>query len=503
MKQDIHLLGRHAAIYSLGNILAKLTSFLMLPIYTRYLTPADYGVLELLQMTIDLVGMLAGVTLASSVFRFYAEYDEDERKSVVSTAAIGVVTLASLAAVLGIVAAPMLSAVILREHGDALYFRLFFLIFVANTAELVPFMMCRALHRSRLVVTLNLARLVALLTLNIVFVVHLRMGVTGILISSLVVSSLMALGMTTFLFRQVGYSFSPAKFKEMAAYSYPVIFVSLGNFFLLFSDRYFLNHYVGTAAVGIYALATRFAVLLGALVYNPFMQIWGPQRFAIAKQPKARDVFSRVFVYINICLGVVALAISLFAHDVLKVMADRAFVSAYQLIPLLLVVQIVHFWSGYNNLGLLITKTTKKFAFGSLVAVPSVLLLNFLLVPRYGMMGAVIATFAAYVLRLIVVHHMAQQEYRIDYAWGRVARLYALLGAAFVLRVVLGEQPIVSSVVIGIGLLLITSFLVFKLILTQGERAAALEMVQKRAKPLGPPLPDEERSPASSMPVKV
>jgi hypothetical protein len=78
-----------------------------------------------------------------------------------------------------------------------------------------------------------------------------------------------------------------------------------------------------------------------------------------------------------------------------------------------------------------------------------------------------------------------------------------MLGAAFALRVILGDQPIISSVVIGIGVLLITSFLVFRLILTPGERVAALEMVQKRAKPLSPAQPEEERSPPSSVPVKV
>src|SRR5688572_6999411 len=107
MSAEIRSLGRHALIYSAGNMLAKLTSLLMLPIYTRYLTTSDYGVLELLSMTIDLIGILAGMALSSSVYRFYTDYKSvGEEKEVVSTAAIGMTGLAVVTAAIGILAAP-------------------------------------------------------------------------------------------------------------------------------------------------------------------------------------------------------------------------------------------------------------------------------------------------------------------------------------------------------------------------------------------------------------
>src|SRR5262245_33413621 len=107
---EIRTLGRHAAIYGLGTVLAKLASFIMLPIYTRYLTPADYGVLELLSMTIDLIGMLTGMTLTASVFPFYTEArSSGKEKEVMTTAAIGVTALAVVTAGVGMLASPLLS----------------------------------------------------------------------------------------------------------------------------------------------------------------------------------------------------------------------------------------------------------------------------------------------------------------------------------------------------------------------------------------------------------
>ena len=76
-------LGKQSAIYGAGIVLGKLASFIMLPVYTRYLTPADYGVLELLSMTIDVIGMIAGIGIGSAVFKFYAdEADEAGKREV-------------------------------------------------------------------------------------------------------------------------------------------------------------------------------------------------------------------------------------------------------------------------------------------------------------------------------------------------------------------------------------------------------------------------------------
>ena len=453
MSSEIRTLGRHAAIYGVGNMLAKLTIFIMLQIYTRYLTPADYGVLELTSMTLDFLAIMLGLNVSASVYRFFsAEKTQAGRDLVMSTAAVGKIGIAILIASLGFVISPWLAQVVTPEKGHADYFRLFFLIFIMQSAEVVPFLLCRALHRSVLVVTLNLARLLGLVSLNILFVVHFELGVRGILISNLIVSTVIALGMLRFLFRSTGVVFSRKLFLEMTRFSFPIGFVSLGNFFLIFSDRYFLNHYAGPTAVGVYALAYRFGFVLTAFIATPFQQIWAPERFQIAQRPNAQVVFRRVFLYFNVALGCMAMLISLFVRDVLKVMATPNFWGAYAVVPLILIAQILHQWTAYNNLGLLLTKNTKKFAWGSAVAIPSVLLLNYLLIPRYGLWGAAIATIIAYVLRFLVIQTISQREYRIHYDWLRIFKLYAILASAVGIRELFGTLQIVPSVSICIAL---------------------------------------------------
>jgi O-antigen/teichoic acid export membrane protein len=481
MSSEIRTLGRHAAIYGVGNMLAKLTSFIMLPIYTRYLTPADYGVLELTSMTLDFLAIMLGLNVSASVFRFFAaEKSKAGRDLVMSTAALGKIGIAIGIAAVGFVISPWLAQVVTPDKGHADYFRLFFLIFIMQSAEVVPFLLCRALHRSALVVTINLARLLGLVSLNILFVVHFGLGVRGILISNLIVTTVVALAMLRFLFRSTGMAFSARLFVEMTRFSFPIGFVSLGNFFLLFSDRYFLNHYVGASAVGVYALAYRFGFVLTAFVATPFQQIWAPERFQIAQRPNAQVVFRRVFLYFNVALGCTAMLISLFVRDVLKVMSTPNFWGAYAVVPLILIAQILHQWTAYNNLGLLLTKNTKKFAWGSAVAIPSVLLLNFLLIPRHGLWGAAIATIIAYVLRFLVIQTISQREYRIHYDWLRVIKLYAILASAVGIRELFGNLQIVPSLSICIALATSALAAVYFFVFAEDERRAIQAILHHR-----------------------
>ena len=154
-----------------------------------------------------------------------------------------------------------------------------------------------------LFVTINVVKLVALLSLNILFVVHLRLGIEGVLASSIITTSVSAFGLTFYLLRRAGIRFSIETFRHMVEFGSPMVLWSVGIFILVFSDRFFLNHYASTSAVGIYSLAYKFAFMLSALAPVPFQTMWDVQRFEIAKQPNAARIYARVFLYMNLVLG--------------------------------------------------------------------------------------------------------------------------------------------------------------------------------------------------------
>jgi O-antigen/teichoic acid export membrane protein len=475
----ISRIGKNTLIYATGEGLTRLVGFVMLPIYTRFLTPADYGVLELLSMTIEVVAMIAGIGIASSVFKFYADA-EDSRSGrlVISTATTAVILLAAVTAFLGFLASPLLADLVLGSAGEPLYFRLFFLIYLVQSASAIPFLLLRLEERAVLFVGISLAKLVGMLSLNVFFVVGLEMGVLGILLSNLIVTGASGLGLLVYLYVRTGWGFSAARLRAMVAFGFPMVFWFLGSFILVFSDRYFVNHFTGTEAVGLYSLAYKFAFILSGLAFAPFQMFWDPQRFLIARQENALEIFRRVFLYLNLVIGAVGLVIVLFVEDLLRIMADPAFLPAHRLVPLVVAAQIVYLWTAYTNLGLFLKSKTQVLAMMSGVVVATVLLLNLLLIPRFGTMGAALATLVAYSVRMGGVYFFSQRAYRCEYDWGRIARLYVLFALAFLVRGSFATLPLIESVLLSAAMVLATLALAVRLVLPVEERARLRRMLR-------------------------
>jgi O-antigen/teichoic acid export membrane protein len=478
MSEQLKQLGKHTLVYTAGIILGRIASFVMLPVYTRYLTPADYGVLELLGMTIDVIGMITGVGIVAGVFKFYSEEnDRAEKNAVISTAALSVAGLATATGVVGLAVAPALSKLVFGAESNPLYLRLYFLVYLIQNFEYLPFLLMRAENRSVLFVTVNFAKLIVLVLLNILFLVHFQMGIVGILASNIIATTAVATGLTGYLIRRVGIRFSKEKFRRMLRFGSGIVPWSLASFVLVFSDRFFLNYYTNTATVGLYALAYKFAWMLTVLAYTPFETIWTAQRFEVAKQPDAQAVYARVFRYMNLVLGAIALVLCLFIRDFLSLMSSPEFLPAYRLVPLLVAAQIVFTWAAYWSTGIYISGRTKVMATGSIVLVGITLLLNYLLIPWLGAFGAAWATLGAYAARFFWTYHFAQRDYPIRYDWTEMTKLYAVLGAAVALKFAYHPSTKPASMGWSAAILLTAIYLVYVIALPADDRQSLRALV--------------------------
>lgn len=472
MSNDIRTIGKQTLIYGAGIVVGRLAGFLMLPIYTRFLTLSDYGILELLTTTVDFVGTIAAMGVAGAVFKFYVDEETEAGKhTVVSTAAIGLVTTTLVACSLGEAFSPFLSTTVLGQDGHALYFQLFFATHVFQTAENIPLLYLRARGRAVAFVAISVLRLLLALALNIYFVVVLRLGVVGVLYSSLIVSAVAATGLSAWLIRETGLRFDFGRFRRMLRFGAPMVLWSLGSFVVVFSDRYFLKHFAGTGTVGIYSLAYRFALLITALGFRPFSLVWGPQRFEIAKRHNGVATIRRVFGYVNLLLGFVALMIALFADEVIRVMAAPSFHPAAALVPTLLGAQILLHLVAFPNLSMLVTERTRVLAGLAAAAAVVVLVFNLVLIPRFGAWGAALATLGGYAVRFGLVYIVAQRIRPFEYAWPRVARVYLFFGGVLSAHAWLSPSGLPGSIAVSVTLALGCWLVVYLRVLNAGERA--------------------------------
>ena len=446
-------LGRHTLVYAAGILLSRAVSFVLLPLYTRFLTPADYGVMQLVDLTLDVVAILAGAQMAGGVFRFYhkAETEADRRAVLASGMTMLAGSFVVFAAATLAAAAP-LARLALGSANLAGLIRIAAVSLGLQGFVVVPFAYLRLREQSTRFTYVNIGRLVVQLTLNIVLVAGFRAGVRGILLSTLITNALLAIVLGAPFVARVGVRVTGPWLRALLRYGLPLVGVNVATFIATFGDRYFLRASADMTAVGLYALAYQFGFLLLSIGYMPFSLVWEPVRFEIAKRPDRDAVLARVFVIITVLLVSLTVAMTLFVGDFLTIMSDPSYYGAARLVPIILIAYVLQGWTSLHDLGLLVTERTELLTLANWVAALAALAGYALLIPRWYGLGAAIATVVAFALRYLVTFALSQRLWPVRYDWAPVARLAIAATPFCVIALVVPRLPLAWSLVLHSGL---------------------------------------------------
>jgi O-antigen/teichoic acid export membrane protein len=423
------LLAKHSLIYGLGNFFNRIAAFLLLPIYTRFLTPHDYGIKELVGLTTDVIGVLLATAIASAIYRFYFEYEDiKDRNEVISSAIITISCFGLFAILLLSLATKTMARYILDSPTLYYFFLLSFASMWFQSLNNIGYNYLRANQQSLKFVTLQLGKMLVVIGLNIYLVCFVKLGVLGILISTLISSIAMCFILILPLCLKTHLRFSYTKVKAMLKFGLPVIPAQLGAFVVHISDRFFIKAYCSIADAGLYSLGYRFGALTGRFVSDPFNQTWQPRRFELYKEEGSEELFGRIFTYFLALMFFGGLAISVLTKDVLIIIADERFWSAYKVVPIIVLATTIFSFHYHLNMGILITKKTKYLAYINFSNAVFILLLNFLLIPKYGVYGAAFATLIAFVYKVSLTYYFSSKYYKIYFEFIRIGKI--LLAAA-------------------------------------------------------------------------
>jgi len=435
ISSETGFLAKQSTIYGIGNMLQRLSSFLLLPVYTRFLTTSDYGIKEIVTISTEVVAVLISTAVSMALFRIYFQYDEEAtRRQVVSSAYVAVGGFGLVILGILIYLSPPLSGWLLDDPDLSVYLVLSFGALWFQVQNKITFDYMRARQQAIRVVSFSLAKLVMALGLNVWFIVFEGMGVIGVLWSNIITSAFFWLIMSIPMIVRTGWNFSVRILREMVGFGSPLVVSQLGGMVVHLSDRFFIKAMISMADAGIYSLGYRLGTLPSMLVVEPFNQTWLPRRYEIHKQPDHKQVFGRVFTYYLAAILFGALAVSVFARDLLMVMADEKFWGAADVIPLIAIANVIFSLHYHLNFGLMLAKRTKLIATINLTNGVLVLLLNWLLIPPFGFFGAAYATIAAFVYKVGLTWYFSRRHYRPEFErrrlWHLVVTVVVIYGVS-------------------------------------------------------------------------
>ncbi len=424
---------RQSSIYLAGDVIRRALGFLMIPLYTRYLAPADYGIIELVELFVTIAGICFGLSVVGdSMVRIYHEYNDDrDRRTVVSSAIFIVAALAGGVAMLVMILAEPISLLVFSTAKYAWLLRSAFLALLFSSVTEIALLYQQVRQRAIFFVTFYVAQLLAGAGLNVYFIAYAGRGVWGFVLSKLVVTGISVAVLLWVVLRETGRRFHWGSARRMVRFGGPLMLSSVSMFIIHFSDRFFLNHFASLADVGIYALAYKLGFLVTYLVGQPFGSVWNVSLFAHVEEHRWKEKFARIFSSLAFFLLFAATGIAVFADGMLALSVSRAYLAAAVLVPVIALGYAFRETGDFFRGMLFINKRVLLFGRITICCAVLNLGLDWMLIKQYGSAGAAWATLLTWLAYMAACWILASREHRLPISPAGLALLSAVGGAVY------------------------------------------------------------------------
>lgn len=396
----------NTALISFGTFGSKLLVFLMVRFYTGYLTTSQYGTSDLISQTANLLLPIISLGITNGVFRFAMDSSAD-KKSVFSTG-LYCITFGGL---MFLIIAPMLMLVN-QFQG---YIWLIIVYTMASCYHSLCSQYLRAIGKTAFFAVQGIVNTSLVIVFNILFLAVFHMGEINVGsinmgVVGYVLSVALADGLTTLLiffkeklWKQIVVKIDKTVFKEMLAYSIPMIPTTIFWWVTSVSDRYMVSGFIGTEANGIYAVAYKVPTFL-TLLSTVFMQAW--QFSAVSESEKDKeehiDFFSKVWGSFQSIMFIASAGIIALSIPIIKLLTTKSFYSAWEYIPVLSAAMIFSAFANFMGSVYVVEKRSKNSFLTAMLGAVLNIVFNFILIPTIGVQGASIATFVSYFAIFII-----------------------------------------------------------------------------------------------------
>jgi O-antigen/teichoic acid export membrane protein len=416
------------AAYTAASILSKLIAVALLPLYTRYLTPADYGAAEVLFAAVVAASIVIRFGVIEAVLRFYYKSDEDPDRVVATSFAV-LFWLATAGALVALPFAEPLSEALLDRPAPDLVRIAIGGLWVLTLHEYL-LTLFRLEERARAFFAVTIANVVVAIGLTVVLVVGEDEGARGLLLGSYVSGAAFVLGLIVVHRRRLTLRLDRPLLRRMLRFGLPTMPAELSLYLLNFVDRIIIVRTVGLAEAGLYSLAVKFAQGVNVLVRG-FQLAWPPLAYSIRDDDEARRAYAAVVTWFAAACAFVVVAMWLFARWLARGLAAPKFFESYEAVGLISVA--VTLYALYMVQLVILGRTGRtEFNFPATVAaLVANVALNLILVPPLGIVGAGLALVASYLVVVVLMYGFTQRLFPVPYEWLRLTRV-VLVSAALV-----------------------------------------------------------------------
>lgn len=488
MFQQLKRLGADTAVYGVSTVLGRFLTFLLVPFYTNVLLPGEYGIVAYVYSLIAFVNVLYAYGMESAYFKYASALERGTSRENFSTPFWGMVaTSAIFSGAIALLAAPLSGLLQFPPQMErVLYYAAGILAF--DAAAVIPFGALRLQRKSRLFAFIKLVNILITVILNIVLLVVFQFGVEGIFVSGLAASVVTFALLLPTIRENIVFRLDRTLWRALLLFGLPGVPAGLAAMTMQVIDRPILKALTNDGVVGVYQANYRLGIFM-MLVVQMFDYAWRPFFFMTAKEKNAKEVFSRVLTYLVLLMAGIFIVLTFFIRDIVTIevfgrsLIAPAYWEGLSIIPIVLLGYVFLGISTNLSAGLYIEKQTKLIPISTFIGAAVNVVANFVLIPRFGMMGAAWATLFAYFSSALSVYILAERVYPIAYEYARLGKIAVSVSAVMLLSTVWSPESALAGFLLKCAFVALFLLLMYILKFFEPKELSFLLAVLRRNRP--------------------
>lgn len=402
----------NSAIFAIGRLGSNLISFILVPLYTFYLTTIEYGTVDLVVTTVNMLLPIVSVSMFDAILRFIMDKQDDADSIMVNAISVSVI---------GYFIALLIIPIVINFNliGNTtvviyMYLILFFQIFERIFSEYA-----RAIGEVKTFAINGIILTFSIGVLNVVFLAFFNLKISGYFLSIILANiiSIIYLVFSTKVYKHIKYSLIRLdRMKPLLSYSIPLIPNALMWWMINASSRYFIRFFIGVSANGLFAVSSRIPTLI-TIINQIFMQAWQLSAIEEYKSKDKSKFYSTVFNHLASILFIGASAALVILKPLFNILFATEYYIAWKVVPFLLLSAIFSSFSSFLGTNYIAAKQTngvfKTSIYGGIVS----LALNLILISKFGIIGAGVSSMFSFMVMWLLRLRDTKQFIKMETNW--------------------------------------------------------------------------------------
>jgi len=419
---SIKALGKQSLIYGIGHVMARLITFLLLPLYTHAFTQVEYGALSLAYAFMGFALIIYRYGMDTALMKYSVQRSGQNRKKYI-TIIVGVQAITGILFTLLLYLSRNFTAeyVLGIDRPDWMIYLAVILFF--DSMWNLPMLILRSEERAGPFISFNLLNVILTMVLNILFVVYWDNGIEGVFKANIIASSSVFFFSLPIILKRIELNlFEKEAFINIMKFALPFLPAGIFTMIMELSDRYLLEYYLGTAEVGLYSAGKKMG-MLGLTVVMGFNMGWTPYFLKRGKQNGARIEFSKITTLFLGIMGYVTVLVSIWISNIMRLpIGDRTLIGAEfwaceQVVSTILIGYFFFATYVIQLPGVYMKEITSWVPIFRIVGASSLILSSVFFIPIFGYLGAAYAVVLAFILMSMSIYFRTNKIYPISYNW--------------------------------------------------------------------------------------